>query len=223
MYEDLENTAQIPPTRGHGSSCNTKAWAETGYDHGLSQTRPGWAKHSRHPCSLTPGSQPGWEGSGRFKSGQQAEELGFGITWAPQRWQMQDPSHAPGSQGQKRPRSRILRSDLLSGTAKTVQWQTLLCALLSQPMVQEGLPGSSFLTRRQSPDLRGHSAFRCLSLYKILQMAFRVTLASLVAQLVKNPPAMRETWVRSLGWEDPLENEKAIHSSILAWRIPRTV
>ena len=37
-----------------------------------------------------------------------------------------------------------------------------------------------------------------------------------VAQLVKNLPAMRETWVQSLGWEDPLEKEKAIHSSILA-------
>ena len=46
--------------------------------------------------------------------------------------------------------------------------------------------------------------------------------ASLVAQLVKNPPAMWETWVRSLGWEDPLEKGKATHSSILAWRIPRT-
>ena len=44
--------------------------------------------------------------------------------------------------------------------------------------------------------------------------------ASLVAQLVKNLPAMQETWVRSLGWEDPLEKEKATHSSILAWRIP---
>ena len=43
---------------------------------------------------------------------------------------------------------------------------------------------------------------------------------SLVAQLVENPPAMRETWVRSLGWEDPLEKGKATHSSILAWRIP---
>ena len=46
--------------------------------------------------------------------------------------------------------------------------------------------------------------------------------ASLVAQLVKNPPAMWETWVPSLGWEDPLEKGKAIHSSILAWRIPWT-
>ena len=43
--------------------------------------------------------------------------------------------------------------------------------------------------------------------------------ASLVAQLIKNPPAMQETWVRSLGWEDPLKKEKATHSSILAWRI----
>ena len=47
--------------------------------------------------------------------------------------------------------------------------------------------------------------------------------AFLVAQLVKNPPAMRETWVCSLGWADPLEKGKATHSSILAWRIPWTV
>ena len=47
--------------------------------------------------------------------------------------------------------------------------------------------------------------------------------AALVAQLVKNPPAMREIWVQSLGWEDPLEKGKATHSSILAWRIPWTV
>ena len=47
--------------------------------------------------------------------------------------------------------------------------------------------------------------------------------ASLVAHLVKNLSAMRETWVQSLGWEDPLEKGKAVHSSILAWRIPWTV
>ena len=47
--------------------------------------------------------------------------------------------------------------------------------------------------------------------------------ASLVAQLVKNSPAMQDTWVQSLGWEDPLEKRKATHSSILAWRIPWTV
>ena len=45
------------------------------------------------------------------------------------------------------------------------------------------------------------------------------TWASLVAQLVKNLPAMRETWVQSLGWEDPLEKGRATHSSIPAWRI----
>ena len=44
--------------------------------------------------------------------------------------------------------------------------------------------------------------------------------ASLIAQLVRNLPAMRETWVRSLGWEDPLEEGIATHSSILALRIP---
>ena len=44
--------------------------------------------------------------------------------------------------------------------------------------------------------------------------------ASLVAQLVKNPPAMQETWVQSLGLEDPLEKAMATHCSILAWRIP---
>ena len=46
---------------------------------------------------------------------------------------------------------------------------------------------------------------------------------SLVAQLVKNLPAMWETWVHYLGWEDPLEKGKVTHSSILAWRIPETV
>ena len=43
-----------------------------------------------------------------------------------------------------------------------------------------------------------------------------------MAESVKNPPAMQETWVQSLGWEDPLEKEMATHSSVLAWRIPGT-
>ena len=47
--------------------------------------------------------------------------------------------------------------------------------------------------------------------------------ASLVAQLVKNPPAMQEAPVRLLGWEDPLEECVVTHSSLLAWRIPWTV
>ena len=49
---------------------------------------------------------------------------------------------------------------------------------------------------------------------------FQYSWDSLVAQLVKNPPAMQETWVRSLGWEDPLEKGMSTHSIILAWRIP---
>ena len=43
-----------------------------------------------------------------------------------------------------------------------------------------------------------------------------------MAQLVKNPPAKQETWVRSLGWDNPLEKGKATHSGILAWKIPWT-
>ena len=46
--------------------------------------------------------------------------------------------------------------------------------------------------------------------------------ASLVAQRLKRLPAMWETWIQCLGWEDPLEKEMATHSSILAWRIPWT-
>ena len=48
-------------------------------------------------------------------------------------------------------------------------------------------------------------------------------MASLVPQMVKNPPAMEEAWVQSLGQEDPLEKGMATHSSILAWRIPWTI
>ena len=49
-----------------------------------------------------------------------------------------------------------------------------------------------------------------------------VLYASLVAQMVKRLPAVQETRVQSLGWEDPLEKEMATHSSILAWKIPWT-
>ena len=54
-----------------------------------------------------------------------------------------------------------------------------------------------------------------------LATALQYYRTSLIAQLVKNLPAMQETWVHSLDWEDPLEKEMAAHSSILAWRIPR--
>ena len=56
----------------------------------------------------------------------------------------------------------------------------------------------------------------------ILTCAFLKLWASQVAQMVRNPPAVQETWVRSLGQEDPLEKGMVTHSSILAWRIPWT-
>ena len=59
-----------------------------------------------------------------------------------------------------------------------------------------------------------------LSLSKLLQQKITDQGASMVAQMVKNPPALWETCVRSLGWEDPLEEGMAPHSNILAWRIP---
>ena len=57
-------------------------------------------------------------------------------------------------------------------------------------------------------------------LLQLNSFAYDLTWATLIAQLVKNPPAMQETPVRFLGWEDPLEKGKATHSSIQAWRIP---
>ena len=58
-----------------------------------------------------------------------------------------------------------------------------------------------------------------LSSFTLIKRLFS---SSSVAQRIKRLPAIRETWVRSLGWEDPLEKEVATHSSILAWRIPWT-
>ena len=59
---------------------------------------------------------------------------------------------------------------------------------------------------------------RCQILNTALNL--KILRASLVAQMVKDLPAMQETWVQSLGWEGPLEQGMATHSSILAWRIP---
>ena len=54
------------------------------------------------------------------------------------------------------------------------------------------------------------------NVYSVLSQEY----AFLIAQLVKNLPVMHETWIQFLGWEDPLEKEMAIHSSVLAWEIP---
>ena len=68
----------------------------------------------------------------------------------------------------------------------------------------------------------GVSVLEYSSIYTIFILFIYLFLSSLVAQKVKHPPAMWETGVQSLGWEDPLEKEKATHSSILAWKSPWT-
>ena len=69
----------------------------------------------------------------------------------------------------------------------------------------------------------GHYVYYCGKESLKNRVALTVNRPSLVAQLVKNPPAMWETWVQSLGWEDRLEKGKATSSSIPAWRISQTV
>ena len=83
---------------------------------------------------------------------------------------------------------------------------SLIAQLVKNPPANAGNPGSIPGSERAPAEGIGYP----------LQYSW----ASLVAQLVKKLPAMRETWVQSLGWEDPLENGKATHSGILAWRIP---
>ena len=70
--------------------------------------------------------------------------------------------------------------------------------------------------------LSGVKLILLLIFVRLIRDTFSSAGASLVAQLVKNLPAMQETWVQSLGQEDPLEKEMATHSSSLAWRIPWT-
>ena len=79
----------------------------------------------------------------------------------------------------------------------------------------EGRPGMGVCILRQMAPV-DMTPLSCLILHSIHLWA------SLLAQLVKNLPAMQETQVRSLGWEDPREEEMATHSSIPAWRIPQT-
>ena len=94
--------------------------------------------------------------------------------------------------------------------------------------------GISLIRRKGFPDSSVGKEFTCnagdLNLIPELGRSpgegigypLRCSWASLVAQLVKNPPVMREAWVWSLGWEDLLEKGRSIYSSILAWRIPWT-
>ena len=84
-----------------------------------------------------------------------------------------------------------------------------------------GLTGLiSLLSKGGSQETSPTPQFESIS-FSGLSLLYSPTLIS-VAQTVKNPPSMHETWVRFLGWEDSLEKGKATHSSILAWRIPWT-
>ena len=90
-----------------------------------------------------------------------------------------------------------------------------LCPTLSNPM-DCSLPGSSVHGIFQARILE----WGAIAFSEGIGYTFQFSWVSLVAQLVKNPPAMWETWVSLLGWEDPLETRKATHSS---WRIPWTI
>ena len=106
-------------------------------------------------------------------------------------------------------------------------------SLASQRWDDYGFEWWSWLSEQGYIDVIYHLAILYLNLYFIINKlklrSFKIccfypatywSWASLEAQTVKNPPAMWETWVQSLGWEDPLEEGMATHSSILAWRIP---
>ena len=97
-----------------------------------------------------------------------------------------------------------------SSKASVLQHSTFFIVQLSHPYMTTGK--TIALTRR-------------IFVGKVMSLLYNMLsrLVCVVAQLVKNPPAIWETWLRSLGWEDPLEKGKATHSSLLAWRIPWTV
>ena len=101
------------------------------------------------------------------------------------------------------PRRRIENSSLANSNEKA---KKQLGEREESPVKWSFHHGEALYQQAQS-----HRGSRCLKLKKIIKLSW----ASLVDQLVKNPPAMQETWVRSLGWEGPLEKGKATHSSIL--------
>ena len=93
----------------------------------------------------------------------------------------------------------------------------------NSPTEPNRIPARNAIKWRTSWDFSGGPVCKTLVLPRQEAWVWSLVRASRVAQLVKNPPAMWETWLRSLGWEDPLEKGKATHSSILAWKIPQTV
>ena len=112
----------------------------------------------------------------------------------------------------------------LKSSQQTELWDLMVSQGNSIRHLEKGFPGGS-AGKESTCNAGDTSSFpgsgRCAG--EGIGYPLQYSWASLVAQLVKNPPAMQETWVRSLGWEDPLEKEKATHSSVLAWRIPWTI
>ena len=96
------------------------------------------------------------------------------------------------------------------------KWQLTPVLLPGKSHEQRSLVGYSPRGRKESDTIEWlHFHFQATLFYILLG-------SSLVAQMVKHLPTMWETWVRSLGWEDPLEKEMANHSRTLAWKTPRT-
>ena len=93
--------------------------------------------------------------------------------------------------------------------------------LLSQTRKDMGFPGSS-AGKESTYNVGDSSSIPGLgrSPGEGIGYPLQYSWAPLVAQMLKNLPAMRETWVQSLGWEDPLEDGMATHDNILAWRVP---
>ena len=106
-------------------------------------------------------------------------------------------------------------SDTMGGKGWEYRWTIISIPYQSPPLWSLAPLSSGWI-----PCLFLNHTLLCIP---ILKSQFSINGASLVAQLVKNPPAMWKTWVQSLGWEDPLEKGKATHSSILVWRIPWTI
>ena len=101
-------------------------------------------------------------------------------------------------------------------------WQVLFCCAKPQ-LGQVGGHGGHCLLLSWASRLQGVRKTLVNGWDSVIGWCYGMYWASLVAQLVKNEPAVWETWVRSLGWENPLKKGKAIHSNILDQRIPCTV
>ena len=116
---------------------------------------------------------------------------------------------------------RLLHLPIPRKALNFVTWDIWFSLINSNLLMFQGFPDSSVGKKSTcnvgDPNLIPGSG---KSAGEGIRYSLQYSWASLVAQLVKNLPAVQETWVWSLGWEDPLEKRKATHSSILAWRIP---